>query len=307
MFFTPPPPPPIHQPIVTVWVHGTKADEHLPPFLAKCTQGLSQLLCGSGEKGLHKIVQQTAYDYPFLRAQALASGNPLYFSPEHFYTFGWSGKATLKARQDAAHSLFYALKSLCKQYEEQCGCVPIIILIAHSHGGNVVLHLAEIIDPEGCKLNIAKAIFLACPVQKHTAHLINSPMFTRIYSLHSHTDMIQVVDPQGLHNRKKITKPLFSLRHFDAHPKLAQALIRWKACPLWQEQDYAYNKFAMKGLIKGINTINYIKKNRGLFHVEFGLLPFVRQLPYVINELDKLFDSSSNCPSHKDDDITIEL
>jgi len=307
MFFTPPPPPPIQQPIITVWIHGTKPDEHLPKFLVEHTQGLSQLLCGSGEKGLAKIAKMSAYHYPFLRAQALATADPILFNPEHFYTFGWSGKLTLEARKNAAHDLFYALKLLHDEYQKKYGCTPQIILIAHSHGCNVVLHLAEINDPDGCELNVTKAILLACPVQKHTAHLISSPIFTRIYSLHSHTDIFQIVDPQGLHTRKKISKPLFSGRHFNTHPKLAQALIRWKTCPLWQEEDYNIDRFAMKGLIKGINSINYIKKNRGLLHVEFHMLPFIRHLPHIINQLDELFDSSSNCPSHKDDDITIEL
>jgi len=308
MFFTPPPPPqPLQPPIVTVWVHGTKPDEHLSPLVTELTKNVSDLLCGSTEKGLHKIAQLSAYHYPFLRAKTLAIADPITFNTEHFYTFGWSGKLTPQARKNAAHDLFYELKKLIRHYEEKYECTPLIILISHSHGGNVILHLAEVIDPDGFELNIAKAILLACPVQKHTAHLINSPIFTRIYSLHSHTDIFQIVDPQGLHTKKKISKPLLSARHFDAHPRLAQALVRWKKCPLWQQEDYEYHRLAMKGLIRGINAINYIKKNRGLFHVEFHLLPFLRQLPSIINHLDTLFASDSNCPSHKDDDIIIAL
>lgn len=309
MLFTPPlpPQPPMHQPIVTVWVHGTKPDEHLSPTFVEWTKNVSELLCGSTQKGLTKIAKMSAYHYPFLRAQALAAGDPIHFNTDHFYTFGWSGKLTVEARKHAAQDLFNALKNLIREYEQRYGCAPVIILISHSHGGNVVLHLAEISDPENFNLTIAKAILLACPVQKHTAHLINSPVFTRIYSLHSHTDIFQVVDPQGLHVKKKISKPLMSARHFEPHPKLAQALIRWKECPLWQEEDYQYHRLAMKGLIKGINIVNYFKKNRGLFHVEFHLLPFIRQLPSIINQLDDLFAHDSNCPSHKDDDIIIEL
>ena len=305
MFFSPPQEPP-KAPIVTVWIHGTRADENLPPFLAKLTKSLYQLLCDD-TKGLYRTADLDHQHYPFLRAKALSAGDPVRFNSEHLYTFGWSGKLTLKARETASHDLFNALKLLHKIYKEKYGIDPEFILISHSHGGNVILHLAETIDPDGFELHIAKAILLACPVQKHTAHLISSPIFERIYSLHSHTDMIQIADPQGLHNRKKITKPLLSLRHFDSHPKLAQVLIRWKNCPLWTTDDYAINKTAMKGLIRSINTLNYIKKSRGLLHVEFGLLPFVCQLPTIINELDILFDNNSNCPSHKDHDLIIEL
>jgi hypothetical protein len=306
MFFSPPPPEPPKAPIVTVWIHGSKSHEHLPPFLAKLTKNLSQLLCGD-TKGLHRTADLDHQHYPFLRSKALSVGDPVQFNPEHFYTFSWSGRLTLKARKIASHDLFNALKLLHYKYKEKYGIAPEFILISHSHGGNVILHLAEITDPDGFEPHVAKAILLACPVQKHTAHLINSPRFERIYSLHSHTDMIQIADPQGLHNRKKLTKPLLSLRHFDLSPKLAQVVIRWKKCPLWTADDYAIDKFAMKALIRVIDMLNYIKKNRGLFHVEFGLLPFIRQLPTVINELDMLFDNNGNCSSHKDHDLIIEL
>ncbi len=305
MFFTPPPPEPPKAPIVTVWVHGTKPD--LPPFLAKMTKNIT-LLLSDDTKGLHKFSQPDTYHYPSLRAQALAIADPAHFNTEHFYTFGWSGNLDLNARKIAAQDLFCALKELVVTYLEIYGCTPEIILISHSHGGNVILHLAEIIDPDGFELKIAKAVLLACPVQNHTNHLISSNIFERIYSLHSHTDMIQIADPQGLHHRKqKITRPLLSARHFDAHPKMAQALIRWKKYPLWNADDHAIDKFALKGLIKALNTVNYIKRSRGLFHVEFGLLPFVRQLPAIINQLDTIFDNGGNCSSHKDHDIIIEL
>jgi hypothetical protein len=305
MFFTPPPPEPPKAPIVTVWVHGTKPD--LSPLFAKMTKNVL-LLLSDDTKGLCKINQPETYHYPSLRAQALEAADPAHFSTEHFYTFGWSGLLDLQARKIAAQDLFNALKNLVLDYLAQYGYAPEIILISHSHGGNVILHLAEIVDPDGFELKIAKAVLLACPVQNHTNHLISSSIFERIYSLHSHTDMIQIVDPQGLHHRKeKITRPLLSMRHFDAHPKMAQALIRWKEYPLWNAQDLAIDKLALKGLIKAINALNYIKRSRGLFHVEFGLLPFIRQLPIIINQLDTLFDNGGNCSSHKDHDIIIEL
>lgn len=304
MIFSPPQEPP-KAPIITVWVHGTKLDDTLPPFLAQLTKNVSQLL-SDDTKGLHRP-QWEPHHYPFLRSKALSSADPIQFASEHFYTFGWSGKPTLEARKQAACDLFSELKSLHNDYQEKYDSCPQFILISHSHGGNVILHLAEITDPDGFELHIAKAVLLACPVQKHTAHLVSAPLFERIYSLHSHTDMIQIIDPQGLHDRKKITKPLLSLRHFDTHPNLVQVCIRWKQYPLWTTEDYNTNKFALKGLIKSINALNFIKKSRGLFHVEFGLLPFVREIPTIINQLDELFDSGSNCPSHKDHDIVIEL
>ena len=304
MLFCPPQEPPKAPqaaPIVTIWVHGSKGHSHLP--LPKSTKNLLQFF--SDPKDLHKITDFDLQHYPFLRAKALSAIDQQ-FNLDHFYSFGWSGAITPTARKNAALDLFNALKSLHYAYLEKYHIAPQFIIISHSHGGNVVLHLGEIIDPDGFELRIEKAILLACPVQKHTSHLIKSPIFKRIYSLHSHTDMIQIIDPQGLHDRKKLTRPLLSSRHFDMHPKLIQARIQWKNGPQWIADDYIIN-ITMKKLIKSLNMLNFIKKKRGLLHIEFVLFPFVRHLPAIINQLDIYFGNNNNCPSHKDDDIIIEL
>jgi hypothetical protein len=305
MVFSPPPPPP-QPPIVTVWIHGTRIDECLPSSFAVFTKKVSKLLFAQ-KLGLHHISTFNQMHYDAIRAAALGTTDPIQFQPEHIYSFGWSGKLNPEARKKASQELFAGLKQLVITMRETYHSDPEIILIAHSHGGNVILHLAEIIDPDGFELTIAKAILLACPVQQKTEHLISAPMFKRIYSLHSHTDLIQIVDLQGLHDKKKISRPLLSLRHFNAHPKLTQAAIRWKNCPVWHPDDCIINEVTMKLLTNSLRTINFLKKNRGLFHIEFQLLPFVRQLPFIINQLDKLFENDANCPSHKDHDIVIEL
>jgi hypothetical protein len=305
MIFTPPSPPP-KPPIITVWIHGTKIDECLPSPFAHYAKKLAPLMF-EHTLGLHLSSTCGEYHYDAIRAAALGTTDPLQFQPEHLYSFGWSGELNTRARQKAAQELFNALKLLILAIREEYHADPEIILISHSHGGNVILHLAEIIDPDGFELTITKAILLACPVQKRTEHLINAPMFKRIYSLHSHTDMIQIADLQGLHNKKKVTRPLLSCRHFDAHPKLIQAAIRWKNCPIWHPDDYIINEVMLKLLTRGIKSVNYLKKNRGLLHIEFQLLPFVRQLPSIICMLDTLCAKNANCPSHKDHDIVIEL
>lgn len=305
MIFTPPPPPP-KPPIITVWIHGTRMDECLPSTFALFTKKISKLLF-TQKPGLNHISTFNQHHYDAIRSAALGTTDPIQFQPEHLYSFGWSGKLNTDARKKASHELFNGLKQLVLTIRKEYQCDPEIILIAHSHGGNVVLHLAEIIDPDGFELTIAKAILLACPVQKQTEHYINAPLFKRIYSLHSHTDLIQIVDMQGFHDKKKFTLPLLSLRHFNAHPKLTQATIRWKNCPIWHPDDCIINEITMKLLTNSLKTINYLKKNRGLFHIEFQLLPFVRQLPSIIGTLDKLFETDANCPSHKDHDIVIEL
>jgi hypothetical protein len=63
----------------------------------------------------------------------------------------------------------------------------------------------------------------------------------------------------------------------------------------------------LKHLTNGLKMLSHLKKNRGLLHVEFQLLPFIRHLSSIIAQLDELFEKDAHCPSHKDDDIVIEL
>lgn len=306
MLFTPPQTPPSNPPIVTVWIHGTKVDECLPSPFACLAKKVGNMIF-QHKPGLNHVTTFNQYHYEAIRSSILGTTQPTLFQSEHMYSFGWSGKLNQIARENASQELFNSLKYVHKKIQDQTGQDPEFVLISHSHGGNVILHLAEITDPDGFDLTISKAILLACPVQKNTAHLINSPIFKRIYSLHSHTDMIQIADMQGLRKKKHEHKPFFSERHFDANPKLVQVLIRWKNCPTWHEQDRIIDEFMLKHLTNGIKMINLIKKNRGLFHVEFQLLPFVRHLGSIITYLDDLFEKDAQCTSHKDHDIIIEL
>lgn len=316
MFFSPPPSPP-PQPIVTVWIHGSNPQEFLPRTVSHFTQKMTSIFFGE-KKGLHKITDLDMQSYSFFIARALAQTAPDLFPLEHFYSFGWTGKLDPEERKIAAYDLFCELKLLSDNYLKIFGVLPKFVLISHSHGGNVILHMAQIEDPT-CDLIIDKAILLACPVQKYTAHLIHNKMFKRVYSLHSHTDIFQIADPQGLHtmfarSEKNSTtecehngkKSLLSQRHFDAHPKLAQACIKWKNCPIWHKDDCILNDNLLHFLTQAIKKMDHLKKNRGLFHVEFKLLPFMRQLPYIIEQLDKHIDNSTNCTSDRPD-ILVEL
>jgi hypothetical protein len=260
------------------------------------------------EPGLHKAADLDLRDYSFALAQTLSFMQPVQFPWEHFYIFGWSGKLEPQERTNASCDLLITLKKLSLEYEEKYGCKPLFVLIAHSHGGNVILGMADQDFSIGeSHLLIDKAILLACPVQKHTNHCISSSLFNRIYSIHSHTDMIQIVDPQGFHTPKKISYPLLSERHFHPHPKLIQVCVRWKNGVYWHPDDHIVNTIFLRPFTKAIMVADRVKKSRGLMHIEFKLLPFIRQLPNLIGTLDNLFDTQSNCPSHKDDDIILEL
>lgn len=311
MFFIPPPPPslPVIAPIVTVWVHGTKPSEVVPPFVKRFMHKHEKIVFDCAP-GLHKASDLDLTHYSFALAYILSLTENKQFPWEHFYIFGWSGKLEPQERKKASGELLTVLRLLSQQYEEKFQCKPIFVLLSHSHGGNVILGMANLLDSTTSEwdLVIDKAILLACPVQKHTNHCIASSLFKRIYSIHSHTDIIQIIDLQGLHIPKKISYPLLSERHFTPHPKLVQVCIRWKNGAHWHPDDHIINTILLRPVTKAINFIDRIKSKRGLLHIEFKLLPFIRQLPGLLITLDTLFDCNGNCACHKDqDDITIEL
>lgn len=301
MFFTQPPLPP--QPtIVTVWIHGTNPKHFLPPGIAQLTNKMTATLFDC-KLGLHKATELDMHHYPFILTKTLSHVAPEKFPATNFYTFGWQGKLTLENRKNSSQKLFSALQELQKEYTKKDGHPPHFVLISHSHGGNVILHMAEINDPTAESLLIKKVILLACPVQKHTKHLVQHPMFERIYALHSHTDLIQIADPQGFHIPKKMSLPLLSERHFSAHPKIAQVCISWKNGPFWHPDDAIIHDVMLGKITRSLKLLDKIKKNRGLFHIEFKLLPFIRLLPSIIEHLDQQIDNGKNCPTNNKHDI----
>lgn len=226
---------------ITVWVHGTR-------------------LFGSStfekefnnQPGLKKASLVGPCKLKTI-AQALMNASPECFNPEQFYLFGWDGKLTNAARKQAAEQLYRELKNLSTEYRKTHRVSPCLRLMAHSHGGNVILNLATIDDSENDKLEIDQVILLACPVQESTKKLIHDPRFKQVFSLYSRLDMYQIIDPQGLHPSNPNRFPIFSERTFDHDTKLIQSKIR-------------VNK-------------------RGLTHYEFVQQDFLNNLPHIINVL----------------------
>jgi hypothetical protein len=132
-------------------------------------------------------------------------------------------------------------------------------------------------------------------------------MFERIYSLYSHTDLIQIADPQGLYLAPTLAYPILSQRHFKANPKIIQASISWKNGPLFDPHDDDVNWGSLKRLTQAIQMVNFFKTSRGLFHIEFKLLPFIRQLPAIITNLDSCAAYKTNCYQSKNNEFVIEL
>ena len=306
-------------PTITVWIHGTKGREFLMNSLSKFTQSMEDSLLGY-KQGLHKITSLKKKQNHYLLAKELSDSCPQQFSWDHFYIFGWSGRLNHSERQNGAKQLYHALKKLVLFYQKEYSTNPQITLITHSHGGNVALNMATMVDKE-CSLVIDRLILLACPVQNYTVDLVKAPLFKKIYSIHSHTDMLQILDPQGLHpffalkriaefkNAFNISKkrPLFSRRHFPISPKIVHSCIRWKKGIPWQKPLNTSSSVYLRPIKIALQNIDKIKSNRGLLHIEFILLPFIAHLPQVIDQLDTIMKKTANCISNTNPDTVIHL
>jgi len=307
-------------PAITIWIHGTKSREFLMSRLSKFTESMEDALFGC-KQGLHKVTSLKKKQNHYLLAKELSDGCPQQFSWEHFYIVGWSGKLKHSERQNAAKQLYHALKELVSFYQKEYSTSPRITILTHSHGGNVALNMAAIVDKE-YSFVIDKLILLACPVQNYTIDLVKAPLFKKIYSIHSHTDMLQVLDPQGLHpffalkhiaefkNAFNISKkcPLFSRRHFPISPKIVHSCIRWKKGVPWQKPlNTITDSVYLRPIRVALQNIDKIKSNRGLLHIEFTLLPFISHLPQVIDQLDMVMQKTAHCISNADPDTVIDL
>lgn len=250
-------------PAVTIWVHGTRL---LP-------EGIFERYFYS-KPGLNHYTSIEPKYHQRRLVETLHHADPQHFPCEHMYLFGWNGKLSFKEREMAARRLYHDLKELRATYQNKYGCEPRIRMLAHSHGGNVILLLAQVKDPEDKSFFIDSVILMGTPVQKQTKEYACAPCFGKVYSLYSMLDVLQVIDPQGL--QQKDTQALFSERFFPAHEKIEQIGIK----------------------------IN----NRSIMHIEFVKRKFIAQIPHILQEIDSWRTSSNLCAydwSRKDKSLCI--
>lgn len=126
------------------------------------------------------------------------------FKVGDLYFFCWSARLDPEERLEAARCLHEALNKIIKQRGKKCK----INILTHSHGGNVALNL--VIFKQDAQYSIFNLILLAPPVQYITRNLVDDSLFENIYSFYSYDDKIQICDPQGLGQRRKIIRQVFT-------------------------------------------------------------------------------------------------
>ncbi len=264
-------------PPITIWIHGTKPQQLLPGRLAKIhIESLYKFMhC---EPGLHLAKDLNPSFHHFDLAQILHKTDPKNFPLETLYLFGWSGTLNAQDRLQAAQKLQKALKVLVSEYEGIHHAKPFIRIIAHSHGGNVALNLAKIDTNKQLHHAIVdELILLACPVQKVTAPLIKSPLFAKVYSLHSHWDFLQIADPQGWPQLKEHLRNFFKSQSLN---DLKAGFVHVEQEPFFSERHFRPHS----NLVQAVITIN----GNHVLHIQFMLDSFVKNIPFILEKLSSL-------------------
>lgn len=186
-------------PSVTIYVHGTQqvGSQLLPKDVWYC------------QKGLHHISELPDSSMLVKDAKLLQQGDALLFDVEHYYTFGWSGKLSFKAREKAGKDLYEDMQKLLKKYKKKYKVYPTIRLLTFSHGGNVALNMVKylpFIKGERIPLDL---ILVACPVQKVTEDLINHTSINRSFVISSKLDLLQVADIYKYNGKRYVPNRFF--------------------------------------------------------------------------------------------------
>jgi hypothetical protein len=212
-------------PFITIWVHGTNLLKPLAVPLFRMAK-----IYMFPPEGFYPVTHLPENHDIYAIAMALTKSAPDDFSRDHFYVLGWPEDLDFEQRKTAAEKLYSEIKKLVSAYHHEYGITPRIRVMAHSHGGNVVLNMARIKNPAD-GISIAEAILLACPVQEETREYIHDRFFEKIYAFYSTRDNIQVLDPQGMYitGKNQERHVQFSQRRFphDDHLHQAQLKGRW--------------------------------------------------------------------------------
>lgn len=118
-------------------------------------------------------------------------------NPFHYYTFGWSGALSERKRNRESVFLYESLMSIKRDLSHRHPHARIRFeLYAHSHGGQLIAHLAVIHKqmPQS-DLFIDLAVLCATPLYKEKVQpMISSPLFGTILNLYSEGDKVQNLD-----------------------------------------------------------------------------------------------------------------
>lgn len=109
-----------------------------------------------------------------------------------YYTYGWSGLLSKKARETEAEQFFDVLEQL-KNETMQKNREPKIRLIGFSHGGNICAQLVHAKQKKNVPdaVTVDELYLIGTPILDETRLVLDDSLFTRVYNIYSPADHIQ--------------------------------------------------------------------------------------------------------------------
>lgn len=202
---------------ITIFVHGTYLLRKILQY-SICRQ---QMYCPQGLT-LAKNLPQHYHFYKM--AQGCVACDKSAYHVDQFYIFGWSSEhVSDDIRKQAASILVEQIYEVVVDYYIRYDVMPKVRLIGYSHGGNVILHMADFLPLYADMYEVEfEAWLFGTPVQVVSHDLVNSDCFTRVYSIFSQKDAVQRMDPQGLRDRKLTKQNFWSNRTFCPYARCVQ-------------------------------------------------------------------------------------
>lgn len=208
-----------------------------------------------------------------------------------YYTFGWSGLLSRFHREEEAKDLYSELSSEVERLKKE-GVNPKIRLVAWSHGGNLILNMANLICDHKYNFYVDELIMLGTPIQKETDVLTDSPLFKKIYNFYSMSDIAQKVDlisTQHLFCHRRFA----DRRDFSVPDKIVQVQTRVTSIE-YDCKDRIKRAYHMDPKHNELWKFRWIDSN--YYRAKFPLCPFplVVFIPLIINNIKNCFDFANN-------------
>lgn len=181
-----------------------------------------------------------------------------------FFMLNWDAHLHIDCRRQAGYLLYHELLQELKVLQEVYGKDNVsLIILAHSHGGNVALYLGEAEISFKKKLVVDQLVLLGTPIQVETECLVQSPVFRSVYNIYSKSDWVQVIDV--ISTRGMLSGKLFETsRQLPVLPaSLKQIQVRVHALSPWHGELWLFGGDA-----------SYWLSRMCIYRKDFPLYPF---------------------------------
>ncbi len=151
-----------------------------------------EIITAFNQKQLHSQDAKKAA-YQFIPAYDAFAQKFLQEQDNVYYTFGHLGLMSQKYREQISYKLYDHLCNTVDEYKKHYDQVHVVV-VAHSHGGNIALNLAKSEMFSGRGLVVDDLIMFGTPIQVETAGYAYGPPFKRVINCYSDGDIVQIAD-----------------------------------------------------------------------------------------------------------------